>query len=75
MLESADQTKKIDLIYHVINHQWFRVANIILCSLQNTNLEILPTKTLPNNFITDYKEKKDSKHFDEYLLGILGEFP
>ena len=32
MLESAQQTKKIDLNYYVINHQWFRVPYIILCN-------------------------------------------
>ena len=30
MLESAQQTKKIDLNYYVINHQWFRVTYVIL---------------------------------------------
>ena len=32
MLESAQQTKKIDLKCYVINDQWFRVADIILPS-------------------------------------------
>ena len=54
MLESAQQIKKIDLDYHVINHQWFRVAYIILCNLQNTNSQILPTKAPPGNPITDF---------------------
>ena len=54
MLELAQQTKKIDLNYHVINHQWFRVAYIILCNLQNTNSQILPVKAPPGNLITDY---------------------
>ena len=53
MFESAQQIKKIDLDYYVINHQWFRVAYIILCNLQNTNSQILPTKTTPDNTITD----------------------
>ena len=43
MLESAQQTNKIDLNYYVINHQWFKVAYIILCNLQNTYLQILST--------------------------------
>ena len=54
MLESEQQVKKIDLEYFVINHQWFRVAYIILCNLQNTNSQILPTKKPPGNRITDY---------------------
>ena len=54
MLESVQQIKKIDLDYYVFNHQWFRVAYIILSNIQNTNLHILPTKTPPVNPITDY---------------------
>ena len=54
MLESAQQIKEIDLDYYVINHQWFRVAYIILCNLQNTNLQILLTKTPTDNPIIDY---------------------
>ena len=50
MLESVQQTKKIDLI----NHQGFKVAYIILCNLQNINLLVLPTKVPPDNLITDY---------------------
>ena len=54
MLELAQHVKKIDLGYYVINHQQFRVAYIILCNLQNTNSQILPTETPPGNPITDY---------------------
>ena len=83
MLESAQQIKKIDLDDYVFNHQWFRVTNIILHNLQNTNLMISPTKTPPGNPITDYqqrkkekeKRKKNSKHFCKHLLGILVGFP
>ena len=54
MLEPAQQIKKIDLDYYVTNRQWFRVAYIILCNFQNTNLQFLPTNTPPGNSITDY---------------------
>ena len=54
MLESAQQTKKINLNYYIINQQKFRAAFIILCNLQNTNLQILSTKTTSGNLITDY---------------------
>ena len=54
MLESVQQTKKIDLIYYVINHQGLKVAYIILCNLQNINSLVLPTKVPPDNLITDY---------------------
>ena len=54
MLESVQQTKKIDLIYYVINHKGFKVAYIILCNLQNINSLVLPTKVPPDNLITDY---------------------
>ena len=76
MLESTQQIKKIDLGYYVIIHQWFEVAYNILCNLQNTNLQILSTKTLPANPVIDYKKegiKKGSKHFCKHLPGILGE--
>ena len=70
MLESAQQTKKIDLNYYAINHQWFRVTYIILSNLQNKNWLILPTKTPPGYLVKiskkkkeRSKEKKDSKHF------------
>ena len=79
MLESTQHTKKIALTYDVINRQWFRVAYIILCNLQNINSQILPTKTPPGSFITDYEPKKrkkvkNSKHFSKHLLVILSEF-
>ena len=54
MFELAQQIKKIDLDYYVISHQSFRVAYIILCNLQNTNSQILLTKTPPGNPTTDY---------------------
>ena len=54
MLESTQQLKKIDLDYYVINHQWFRVAYIILCNLQDTNSQTLSTKILPANPMADY---------------------
>ena len=72
MLESTQQIKKIDLDYYIFNHQWFRVVDIILCNLLNTNSQIFPSKVLPVNPITDYQQinkrkrkKKDtnSKHF------------
>ena len=87
MFESAQQIKKIDLDDYVFNHQSFRVTNIVLCNLQNTNSMILPTKTTPNNPITDYQQKKKKKkrkikkkkkkiqNIFEHLLGILVEFP
>ena len=50
----------------------------MLRSLQNTNSQILLTKTPPGNLITDYnpkkkekEKKKKSKHFCKPLLGIL----
>ena len=61
VLESAQQIKKIDLDYYLINHQWFRVACIILCNLQNINSKILSTKTHPGNPISDYWQKKKKK--------------
>ena len=61
MLESAQQIKKIDLDYYVFNHQWFRVTNIVLRNLQNTNSMILPTKTPPGNPITDYQQQKKER--------------
>ena len=56
---------------------------MILYDLQNTNLQILPTKTPPGNSLTDLTKKKKkkerkkqvSKQFCKHLLGILGEFP
>ena len=57
------------------------VAYIILCNLQNTNLQILPAKTLPANPTISYQQKKerrnkkDLKQFCWYLPGFLGEFP
>ena len=66
--ESTQQIKTIDLDYHAINHQWSRVAYIILRNLESPNSQILLTKTLSGNPITDYKQKKKkkekkSKHF------------
>ena len=61
MLELAQNIKKIDLDNYVINHQWFRVAYIMLCNLQNTNSQILLTKTPPGNPVTDYFQKKKRK--------------
>ena len=50
----------------------------MLRNLQNTNSQILLTKTPPGNPVTDYyqkkkkkKKKKKSKHFCKHLLGIL----
>ena len=49
----------------------------MLCNLQNTNSQILLTKTPPGNPITDYYQKKEkerkknSKHFCTHLLGVL----
>ena len=42
----------MDLDYYVINHQEFKVA-YILYNVQNTYLQILPTKTPPGNPIID----------------------
>ena len=61
MLESAQQTRKIDLNYYVINHQWFRVTYIILCNLQNKNWLILPTETPPGYLVKVGKKKKEVK--------------
>ena len=36
MLESAQQIKKIDFDYYIVNQQGFRVTYIILCNLQNS---------------------------------------
>ena len=77
MLESTQQIEKNLLdYYYVINHQWFRLAYIILYNLQNTNSQILPTNTPLGNPVTDYqqkknKNKKNSKHICKHLLGIL----
>ena len=81
ILESAQQIKKIDLDHYIINHQWFKLAYTILCNLENTNSQILPT--LPGNWSLTKKGKKfreketfkDSKHFCKHLLGILGGLP
>ena len=71
MLESAQQIKKIELDDYVFDHQWFRVTNIVLHNLQNTNSTILPTKTPPGNPTNDQwlstkkklkkKKKKEEK--------------
>ena len=37
MLESAQHTKKIDLNYYVINHQWFR-GDILFCVICRTQI-------------------------------------
>ena len=86
MLESAQQIKKIDLDYHAINNQWFRVAHVILCNFRNTNLQILPKKTPPGNpsLIINKKSKKKKKekekkliwkHFCKHFLGVLVGYP
>ena len=54
MFGSTQQIKKIDLYHEIINHQWFRVVDIILCNLLNTNSQIFPSKILPANSTTDY---------------------
>ena len=54
MLESAQQTKKIDLNYYVINHRFFSVDYIIFCIFQNKNSQTLPTMAPPGNLITYY---------------------
>ena len=61
MFKSAYQIKKIDLDDYVFNHQWFIVTNIVLHNLDNTNSIIFPTKTSPDNSITDYQQKKKKK--------------
>ena len=54
---------------------------MILYDFQNTNLQILPTKTPAGNSLTDLTKKKKerkkevSKQFCKHLLGILVEFP
>ena len=84
MLDSAQQIKKIDLDDYVFNHQGFRVTNITLHNLQNTNLMISPIKTAPaqvtlSMIINKRKKKKQkekkSKHVCKPLLGIFVEFP
>ena len=79
MLESAHQTRKIYLIYYLINHQWLGMAYIIFFNLQNTNSQILPTKTSPGNLITDYwkkkkKRKKERKKFKTFFQAFTGNF-
>ena len=59
MLESAQKFKKIDSDYYVISHQLFRVAYIILRNLQNTTLQIFPTKIPYGNPVNDYQQKKE----------------
>ena len=59
MLESAQKFKKIDSDYYVISHQLFRVAYIILRNLQNTTLQIFPTKISYGNPVNDYQQKKE----------------
>ena len=54
MLESTQKSIKIDLDYYLYNHQLFRVVFLILCNLQNTKSQILPSKARPANLITDY---------------------
>ena len=61
MLDSAQQIKKIDLDDYVFNHQRFRVTNIVLQNLENTNLMISPTKTAPGSSIIDYQQKEKEK--------------
>ena len=46
----------LGLNYFVINHQWFRVACIMLRNLQNTNSQVLPIKTPTVNPITDWHQ-------------------
>ena len=58
MLQSVQQTKKFDLNYYVINHQRFKKAYIFLPNLQNTNLQVMPTKTPLANLIADYLQKR-----------------
>ena len=78
MLESAQQLKKINSGYHVISHQWFRVAYFVLCNLWNTNLQIFATETPHGNPITDYQQqqqqKKKSKHFRVISCQIIHYF-
>ena len=61
MLQSVQQTKKFDLNYYVINHQRFKKAYIFLPNLQNTNLQVMPTKTPLANLIADYLQKRWNK--------------
>ena len=71
MLESAEQTKKIDLNCYLVNHQWFRVVYIILCSMQNTNLQILPKKTTPGGLIIDFYQEKKKKRNKRKIQNIF----
>ena len=83
MLESAQQTKKVDLNYYIINHQWFRVAYIIcvICKTQirKSCLQRQHVATLSliinKKKKKERKNKKDSKHFSKLLPWILREFP
>ena len=78
MLGSAQQLKKFDLDYYVINNQWFRVAYIFLCNFPNKNSQTLPTKTPPGNPITDYnqkeRKKKKEKKFEIFLQAFTRNF-
>ena len=55
MLQSSQQTKKFDLNYYVISHQWFREAYIfrVICRTR-TNFQILPKKTPLVNIMADH---------------------
>ena len=82
MLESAQQTKKVDLNYYIINHQWFRVAYII-CVICKTHIRksclqrqhVATLSLIINKKRKKERIKKDSKHFPKLLPGILREFP
>ena len=56
MLESPQQTKKIDLYYYVINHQLFGVAYTLFCIIYRTQIrrsclqrQLLATLSMINN--------------------------
>ena len=77
MLELAQQTKKINLDYYVINHQWFRMTYVILYNLQSTNSEILLTKASSGNLINDCEQKKErnkEKRFKTFLQAFTENF-
>ena len=76
MLESAQQTKKIDLNYYVINHQWFMVTSVILRNLKSKNWLIFPTKTPPGYLVKINKKKKEvkKKKFKTFLLACTWNF-
>ena len=80
MLESTQQTKKIDLHCYVINHQWFTVAYIILRICRTQIHRCFPQRYLlvTLSLVINQKKKKKKERRKKKikdLLVTLGEFP